>query len=756
MDTGVSAVKGRKIHITGIVQGVGFRPFIYRLAQLHEIKGTVLNNSQGVFIEAWGTEAQLEALIKSIYAELPPAARIENLTEEALEGEAAEDFKIIASEDSGEKTVLISPDLAICRDCLEELENPEDRRYGYPFINCTNCGPRYSIIQDIPYDRPFTTMSKFPMCEACEGEYRNPLDRRFHAQPNACAQCGPHYSLLDLTDDTLVKGDPVAEARKLLAAGKIVAVKGIGGFHLACNAFDEEAVNTLRRRKRREAKALAVMVRDVATAKKLGRVDDAGEALLNSAGAPIILTEKTEDYPLAEGVAPHNKLIGVMVAYAPIHFLLLKKGEVLVMTSANLSHEPMLYDNEEAKKGLRGLADFILLHNREIANPVDDSVISVAEGEQSVIRRGRGYAPVPVALPEAKTGDILAMGGELKNTFAVSKGSHAFLSPHLGDLENQKTYNLYKHTLALYKRLFDLKPVMAVRDMHPEYFSSKYAAELNLPLMEVQHHHAHIASVLAEHKLSRKVLGVALDGTGYGDDGTLWGGEFMAADLKTYSRLGHFPLQKLPGGARAIKEPWRLALYQAHRIWGEGYKEKFPELNRPGSDLLLQAAAAGLNAPLTTSAGRVFDTVSALLGICYEISYEGQAAVELELTAGDGEGEVLPVSIQQQGACRVLNFDEMYRLLPELKAQKGVGYAAYSAHLTIAAGIVLMIEALTAQTGLKEVAFSGGVCQNRTLMRLLKHRLKDCRIYLNKVLPPNDGGLSYGQLAVARARSEDA
>lgn len=751
MDSAVSGLKRYEIRVKGIVQGVGFRPFIYRLAKENNLTGYVLNDSEGVLIEVQGRE--LSGFIRDIKFLAPPASFVSEVIVNVLPVDKAEvDFIIKPSPAAVERETLISPDLAICADCRREIKDKNDRRYNYAFTNCTNCGPRFSIVRDVPYDRQNTTMYNFIMCQKCQTEYDSPLDRRFHAQPNACALCGPQYRLFG--EKEIICDDVIAKAHALIKQGAIVAVKGIGGYHLACDAFNVEAVETLRRRKIREDKPFAVMAANMEMIKKLCYVDEQEEKLLTSAAAPIVLLHKSEQYNLAEKVAPHNAYLGVMMAYAPIHCLLLHDDDVFVMTSANLSDEPIVYRDEDAFSQLKEIADYKLVHNRLINTRVDDSVVRIFRNRQMIIRRSRGFAPAPINLGSLKSDiSVLACGSELKSTFCLTKHDKAFLSQHIGDLEKMAVNDAYKENVQLFERLFDIKPDLTVCDMHPEYFSTKYAKAQKLPLLEVQHHHAHIASVLAEHNLNEKVIGVALDGTGYGTDGNIWGGEFMVADLTEYERMGHFAYMPLPGGAKAVKEPWRLALYQAYEIYGEKVAEKYPELLEINWRLLIQATKAGLNSQLSSGAGRVFDTASALLNICHKINYEGQAAIELEKMAYGSAGEILPYEIYSDKGQDILDFKQAYRALYDVKRLKGINYAAQSFHLTLAQAVCDMIKKVSCLTSIRTVVLSGGVCQNVTLMNLLYNQLSsDFKLYTNEKVPVNDGGISLGQAAVALAR----
>lgn len=748
----------RRIRVRGIVQGVGFRPYIYRLAKMHGLTGWVLNDSEGVLIEVQGSLEQLKAFAAELTISAPPASRITSVEQTAVEAEdTAQDFIIAPSPAAAEREALISPDLAICDDCRREIKDKSDRRYGYAFTNCTNCGPRFSIVEDVPYDRQNTTMKHFAMCDKCQAEYDDPSDRRFHAQPNACDVCGPSYRLFGKKGEIYCE-DVIEKVHCLIKEGYIVAIKGIGGYHLACDARDEDAVSKLRARKVREDKPFAVMAADMQTIKQICAVSPMEERLLSSAAAPIVLLRKNEYYDLADQIAPHNDYLGVMLAYAPVHCLLLKSGDVFVMTSANLSDEPIVYRDDELDR-LEAVADYKLIHNRIINTRVDDSVARLFRGRTMMMRRSRGFAPSPLKLPFADEKSILACGPELKNTFCLTKHDRAFISQHIGDLENMAVNDSYRQNIKLFERLFDIKPLVLACDMHPEYFSTKYAVQRakaeKIPLIKVQHHHAHIASVLAEHGIKDKVIGIALDGTGYGEDGNIWGGEFMLADIASYERLGHFAYMPLPGSARAVKEPWRLALWQAHKIYGGKVEQFYPELLQPGWQLMLKAVQNGFNAPLSSGAGRIFDTVSALLGICCSINYEGQAAIELERAAQGGCGRVLPYEIRRYDDQYILDLAETYRALHSFKQSGRIADAAMSFHLTAAEAIADTVRRISADTGVHKAVFSGGVCQNVTLMNLLYDELdSEFDLYMNERVPPNDGGLSFGQAAIALARLE--
>ena len=788
------AAERRAFRVSGIVQGVGFRPFVYRLAMRCGLGGWVLNDSAGVGIEAEGAAASLDAFAAALRDEAPLAASVTAVTVREIPPVGAQDFRILPSPAGDAPRTLVSPDLAVCADCRRETMDARDRRHGYAFTNCTNCGPRYSIIRGVPYDRPLTTMAAFRMCDACQSEYDDPADRRFHAQPNACADCGPAYRLL--TETGAFDGDAIAETRRIVAAGGIVAVKGIGGYHLVCDARSEAAVTRLRARKHREDKALAVMAGSPETVRELCEVSADEERLLTSPVAPIVLLRRHRrdaadavdgtgdaDGGVAPSVAPGNAYLGVMLPYAPVHLLLLAPGDLWVMTSANLSGEPILYEDAAARRELPGIADAILMHNREIAHRVDDSVVRMTPpGGRMILRRSRGFAPTPVALPFDSKISVLAGGAELKSTFCLTRGREAFLSEHIGDLTNAQVRASYEGTIAHYERLFDVHPQLLVADLHPNYLSTRYlearAAEEGIPLVRVQHHHAHIAAVLAEHGCTERVLGAAFDGTGYGDDGRAWGGEFLAADLSGYERLGHFAYMPLPGGDKAAAEPWRLALWTLYGVHGKRLAKKCPGFAAhlpPDWQLLMQATAAGINAPLTSSVGRLFDAAAALLGITYVNTYEGRAAIELEQCArrarrrprillyrvhegdaydiphnGDGRVDVprgAPLTIDFMPVLRTIA-DEAEQLSDEERAGRALDF-----HVTLAAATYDLLDRLSRETGLRTVAFSGGVFQNALLVELLLLFIRDkYRVLLPHTVPPNDGGIAYGQAAVGVMR----
>lgn len=745
-----------KICVSGMVQGVGFRPFVYHLAHKFDLAGWVLNHVNGVQIEVEGRPEMLSRFLNALRTEAPQQASIAGVTTEPVAIEGATTFAIKKSVAMNSRSTLVSPDIATCLDCQQEIKQAWDRRFFYPFTNCTNCGPRYSIIKELPYDRISTTMSEFPMCSQCQSEYRNPADRRFHAQPNACPVCGPSYELIAESGE-LVEGDPIAMARQLITKGAILAIKGIGGYHLVCNAEDNQAVTLLRQRKFREDKPFAVMCGDLSTVRRHCSVSEEEKRLLTGAVRPIVLLEKGGYYNLAQAIAPGNPYLGVMLPYAPIHWILMEPEDSWVMTSGNVSDEPIAYEDDDARNQLAAIADYFLIHNRPIYARIDDSVTRVIQKKHSILRRSRGYAPAPIALAQEGP-QVLACGGALKNTFCFTKQKSAFLSPHIGDLENLATLECYVDTIEHYTRLFDLAPELVVHDMHPDYLSTKYAQTLDLARMAVQHHHAHIASVLAEHGVNEPVIGVAFDGTGYGTDGHLWGSEFMVADCSSFTRVAHSRYLKLPGGAKAIQEPWRQAVWMMYELFGNDFIRMDIPLNRhipENWQMMVQAAHEGINSPLSCGAGRLFDIAAGILGIRPTIRYEGQAAVELELAAAGTRGWLLPYSISE-GQLAELDFRPTFASMAEaLKRKINPEKLAASFHVTLATAAVEMIERIYQTTGIRKVALSGGVFQNMTLLGHMLSMLNErFTVLMNHQVPTNDGGLAFGQAVIARERSK--
>jgi hydrogenase maturation protein HypF len=747
-----------RITVRGVVQGVGFRPFVYRLAHQHALKGWVRNTSGSVDIEVEGKGETIERFLSDLKTKAPPMAHIETVKASFDSPKGYTEFRIEPSLSRQGQYQLVSPDIATCHECKQEIFSPTDRRFGYPFTNCTNCGPRFTIIEDIPYDRPKTTMRQFKMCPRCQKEYTDPLNRRFHAQPNACPNCGPSLELVD-GKGKAVDGDAIKTASRLLREGKILAIKGLGGFHLAVDATSEKAINTLRARKRRQGKPLAVMIGTIEEIKKHCLVSTEEKKLLQSPQCPIVLLRWKRSSDISPAVAPKLKYLGVMLPYTPLHHLLLAEtGLPLVMTSGNISEEPIARDNDEALRRLGGIADYFLLHNRDIYSRYDDSVY-IVEGTPQVVRRARGYAPYPIFLP-FKSKQVLACGAELKNTFCLTKDEHAFLSQHIGDMENEETLEHFENTIELYKKLFRLEPEVIAHDMHPDYLATKYAlksgAEAGLKLVPVQHHHAHIVSCLVDNNVENQVIGVAFDGTGYGSDGNIWGGEFLLADWRRFDRVGQLEYVPMPGGEAAIRKPYRMALGYLYYLLGEDFSlDGLPLKIRPTElDVIKQQIERGINSPLTSSAGRLFDAVSALAGVRREIDYEAQAAIELEMLAPDEieKSKSYPFAIVEENGVRVVKLKELVSAVVEdVRKQTPPPLISLRFHHTMARIITEMCKLISKDSGIKQVALSGGVFQNRLLLRLAKAALQKAGfdVLTHHLVPTNDGGISLGQAVVA-------
>jgi hydrogenase maturation protein HypF len=896
----MSARVRKAIEVSGIVQGVGFRPYVYRLAVERHLAGFITNTAAGVSIEVEGPADAVDDFVSRLPVEAPPLARITQMAALDIPARAEGEFRILPSRAGENRRVLISPDVAICDDCRRELFDPSDRRFHYPFINCTNCGPRYTIVRDIPYDRARTSMAVFPMCADCQREYDDPLNRRFHAQPNACWQCGPQVELWDAVgagsprrlpahSGAPTRGaptDPIADAAARLQAGHVVAVKGLGGFHLAVDATNSAAVSRLREGKRRVEKPFAIMAADLEAVRSFCQLDDASRALLESPERPIVLLRKKSTSPIAELVAPFNREYGVFMPYTPLHYLLFAAGrfQALVMTSGNISEEPIAIDNAEAVARLRGIADFFLVHNRDVLLRCDDSVVRVSQavaplserqlarpaagrselparanahsgsaavtcsgdftpplrGDGDVksplhgrslsaseaaeprtgwsraepqvvvnridrnlgrpghgqavqlIRRSRGYVPVPVFLSEDLQ-PILAVGGELKNTVCLTKGRHAFLSQHIGDLENLESYGFFETTICSFKRILEVEPQLLAYDLHPDYFSTRWAlSQTNLERLGVQHHHAHVASCMAENHLDGKVIGIALDGTGYGTDGAVWGGEVLLATYADFERIAHLDYVPMPGGAAAITEPWRMAVSYLQKHFGEGFWElEIPfvrELDvgahrdlvaqslRPAAQsrllatgraaghaplrrqvaVLVRMAERGVNSPLTSSCGRLFDAVSALAGIRQRVNYEAQAAIELEAAiAGETEGPGYPFELRPEGSGWIIDTRPLFvALVNDLKGGVPAGIVSRRFHEGFADVLARTAELIHARTGVNNICLSGGSFQNVFLLEHLKRKLEadSLNVFTHSEVPCGDGGLSLGQALVAAHR----
>ena len=760
-----------RVRVEGIVQGVGFRPFVHALAGRLGLAGLVGNDAGGVFVEVEGAAETVERFLAALAAEAPPLAVIERVTATSLEPTGAAGFAIAPSLAGGDRQTLVSPDTATCADCLRELADPADRRFRYPFINCTNCGPRFTIVRDVPYDRPATTMAAFEMCADCAREYGDPADRRFHAQPVCCPACGPSLALLD-AGGVAAGGDPLAGAAARLRDGAVVAVKGLGGYHLAADAASEPAVAALRARKHREDKPFAVMVADLASARRLCELGPAEEAMLTSPRRPIVLLRRRGPAGpgaadgVAASVAPGNRSLGVMLPYTPLHHLLLEAvGRPIVLTSGNVSDEPIAYQDPEALERLGGIADWFLVHDRPIHMRADDSVVRAFGGRELPLRRSRGFAPQPLALPWPFPRHVLACGAELKHTFCLAKGGHAYLSHHIGDLENYETYRSFTEGVEHFRRLFAVEPEVVAHDLHPEYLSTKYALELDgVELEGVQHHHAHVAACLADNGEPGPVIGVAFDGLGFGADGTIWGGELLVADLESFRRVGHLELVPMPGGTAAIKEPWRMAAAWLDAAFEGRVPQRLNVVgrNRARWERVVALARSGTASPATSSAGRLFDAVAAILGVRDTINYEGQAAVELEQLADPSETAAYRVRITgpdvDGGLLRLGGTDLVRAVVSDVTAGVAAPLVAARFHNGLAGATVAACQQLRDTTGLGTAALSGGVFQNMLLLERTVAALEQegFRVLVHSRVPPNDGGISLGQAAVAAARDRAA
>jgi hydrogenase maturation protein HypF len=755
----------RRVHITGVVQGVGFRPFVWQLARQLDLRGWVRNSSAGVDIHLEGASPVLDRFVPALRAGLPPLARIDDLVEQETEPEGRDDFAIVASRAEPGAYLPVSPDVATCDDCLRELNDPADRRHGYPFLNCTNCGPRYTIVRDIPYDRPATTLAGFPLCADCAAEYGDPADRRFHAQPVACPACGPHVWLEREGERVAERADAIADVRAALAGGEIVAVKGLGGFHLACDAASEEAVAALRARKRREGKPFALMARDLETAARCVDLDDAAAALLTSPGRPVVLAPASADAPVAPSVAPGRDRLGVMLPYTPLHHLLLAPGDgapaVLVMTSANHSDEPIAYRNDDARTRLADLADLFMLHDRPIHVRCDDSVATTFRGAPYLLRRSRGHAPLPVDLP-VEAPPLVATGGELKNVFALARDRRVFLGHHIGELGYHETLEAFVEGVAHVGRLFRVEPEVVAHDLHPDYQATRWAqahaAAHGLRLVGVQHHHAHLAACLADtgQPADARAIGLILDGTGYGHDGTIWGGEVLVGGYADSERAVHLRPSPLPGGDAAARHPWRVALAWLREL-DEPWDPALPAVaaaSEAERDLLAGQLTSGVNTPTTTSMGRLFDAAAALAGLAPSVRYEAQAACEFESAADARERGAYRWAI---AGGELDPRPALAALVADVRAGTPLGAIAARFHRGLADILVAACTRLRAAGGPATVALSGGVWQNLLLLELATAALEasDFTVLVHRQVPANDGGLALGQAAAAAARLQN-
>ena len=752
------------IHVTGAVQGVGFRPFIFRLAQELGLTGFVRNSPSGVMIEAEGPLERIWALLKRIPEENPRYSFIQNYQYAFLDPVGSVDFKISESDPEGSKTAVVLPDMATCPECLEEIFDPANRRFLYPFTNCTHCGPRYSIIEALPYDRPNTSMKKFRMCPECRKEYEDAGNRRFHAQPNACPECGPHLELWDIDGKIIAsRHEAVLAAVFALKEGKIVGVKGIGGFHLAVDACNEKSVRRLRERKHREEKPFALMFPSMRSVEEQCGVSLQENALLQSGERPIVLLRKRTDVAKAaavvSSVAPGNPYLGAMLPYSPLHHILMREfGGAVVATSGNVSEEPICMDEREALERLAGIADIFLVHNRPIVRSIDDSVVRMMEGRPLVLRRARGYAPLPVVTNEGGP-DILATGGHLKNTVALNVGENVFISQHIGDLQTERSFSEFRKTVDSLKALYGSFPGTIACDLHPDYLSSRFARDTKLPLVKVQHHHAHIVSCMAENHLEGTVLGIAWDGAGFGDDGTVWGGDFLRADRGGYERVAHFKTFELPGGDKAAVEPRRTAAAVLYGLASGGLDEyddlpPMKTFSKAEKRILKQMLDQRINAPVTSSAGRLFDAVASILDICQTSRFEGQAAMALEFILEDvildDHYDFSVHGSQKEGY--LLDWTAMFREIVK-DAREGAALQAISArfHNTL----VEMAVNAAQKIGERRIVLSGGCFQNKYLTERMVRRLKEegFNVYWHQLVPPNDGGISLGQAVCGAHRA---
>ena len=755
MPSGVNIVR-RLIRVTGVVQGVGFRPFVSNLARKHELCGWVRNTSGSVEIDVEGPADSVEGFIASLAAEAPALARVSSVTAIEADPAGCASFEILESRVEAGGEGVIPADVATCHDCLREVADPGDRRSAYEFTNCTNCGPRFTIVRRVPYDRPNTTMSAFDMCPDCAAEYRDPDNRRFHAEPIACPTCGPRVWME--IDGRRLDEEPLALAGKLLREGRTVAIKGLGGFHLACDARNDEAVRLLRARKGRVAKPFAIMVRDIEEAGRVSELTARARDLLLSVRRPVVLARKRPDSGISDEVAPGNRNLGVMLPYTPLHALLLDHSPpALVMTSGNLSEEPLVFTNSTARAKLASLADAFLVHNRDIHVPCDDSVVRADGLSGSIlIRRARGFVPDAIDLP-VECGEVLGVGGEQKNTFCLAWGRQAVISQHIGDLDTAETFDYFSYAVDHFLALFGRAPEVIAHDLHPDYLSTRYALERGgARLVGVQHHHAHIAACLAENLRAERCIGVALDGTGYGTDGTVWGGEILLADLAGFERAGRLAPIRMPGGEAAIRDPRRMAAAYLQAAYGQDFESvaeklelEFTELERR---VVRHQIETGFNSPLTSSAGRLFDALSAAIGICRERSYEGQPAVELEMAADESESGSYPVGVTMADGLLTLDAASVFRAAVD-DYTRGSDRSVVSArfHNSVVDLLVAACEQVREGTGLSLAALSGGLFQNAIIVWRLKRRLEDAgfEVLVHRLVPPNDACISLGQVAVA-------
>ncbi|NHZ84610.1 MAG: carbamoyltransferase HypF [Planctomycetia bacterium] len=744
----------KKITVQGIVQGVGFRPFIYNLAVADHLTGFVANTPQGVIIEVEGTIKRIDIFIDNIKLKAPPLSLITDISFKTIKPINSDSFIIKDSTGNKSITTLISPDIAVCQDCLKELFDPNDRRFHYPFINCTNCGPRYTIIDNIPYDRPYTSMKHFNMCTDCQSEYDDPTNRRFHAQPNACAKCGPQVQLFDSKQNIQDVEDPIGVTRKKLVEGKIVAIKGLGGFHLAAGAINDDIVQKLRKLKGRDEKPFALMVRDIKIAHRYCSISNDEEQVLQSFAAPILLLKKLTTCHIAESVAPGNDYLGIMLPYTPLHHVLFEDLDIpLIMTSANYSEEPICIDNNEAFERLKDVADYFLIHNRDIYLRSDDSVAIHLANKLRYLRRSRGIVPQPIFVKSTGS-PVLAVGGELKNTVCLLKDDKAIVSQHIGDLENIEAYNFFKLTIEHLKRIFDAKPELIIHDLHPQYFSTQWTKEQSdIQTIAVQHHHAHLAACMAENQLIEPVIGIIMDGTGYGTDGTIWGGEILIGDYNNFDRFAHFEQMPLPGGDAAIKSPWRTAVSYLHNTFDSSIPT-LPFLENHNIKLITEIVDKNINSPLTSSCGRLFDAVAAMSGGRQTIRYEAQAAIELMQAFETINVRPFSFMIEQKNDHREILLQPIVRsLVRSIQNNESISKISSRFHNTLVQIYLEIAKDAHNETGINQVVLSGGVFQNMVLFEhtILALEKANFKVYTHSQVPTNDGGISLGQAMIGRA-----
>jgi len=755
----LNAKQARRLKVHGIVQGVGFRPFVYQLAHRHHLVGQVANTSEGVTIFIEGDPAGIDGFCHELKEKAPPLSKITSVIAHQAPLKSPSAFTIVTSRTTNQRATLISPDTSVCADCLSEMFDKNDPRFGYPFINCTNCGPRYTIIKDIPYDRPKTSMKHFRMCPACQAEYEDPASRRFHAQPNACPACGPQVALFTNQKEIVVATDPIATTAELLKKGYIVAVKGLGGFHLAADAQNQDTLKRLRKKKNREEKPFAVMSFDLDKVSRFSHTTPAEVTLLNSPNRPIVLLKKKKSPLLAPAVAPRNQYFGVMLPYTPLHYLLLRNDFLaLVMTSGNLSDEPICIDNDDAFERLKNIADYLLIHDRDIYLRSDDSIVRKAAGATRFIRRSRGYVPVPVFLKNPLP-PILACGAELKNTICLTRNNQAFVSQHVGDLENLETYRFMELTINHLKRILDIKPEIIAHDMHPDYLSTQYAtSQSRLTKVAVQHHHAHVVSCMAENKKDGPVIGLAFDGTGYGADGNIWGSEILICSPADFKRAAHIAYVPMPGASAAIRQPWRMGLSYLIDAYGDTFRDLnipfLDQTNKSKIETVQAMCARRFNAPLTSSLGRLFDAVAAIIGLRNDVHYEGQAAMELEMAACDLPDHGYGFDFKTTANIRqILPGPIITSVVTDLK--KGISIAQISAkfHKTLIDLFAHLCTEIGNDTGIRQVALSGGSFQNTILLEGLIQILekKGFEVLSHSELPCNDGDIALGQAVAAAA-----